>query len=612
MRSLILSLLLVAVVASPLLAQSLHPRLLDAGVASDLPRVIPNDNRRPAGALRDGVHEVALEVVWADWRMETPDRPGLKVAAIAEAGAAPMIPAPLLRVEAGTRVRVQVHNSLTDSTITVFGLQRRPATTADSLMIPPGETGTVTFEAGAPGTYLYHVRLGAPAGFNRGAEREQLAGAFVVDPVGGSPPDRILVLNIWSQEVDTTVAPPFGFLVALTINGLSWPFTEREHPAVGDTLRWRIVNASQRNHPMHLHGFFYDVTSRGGVLEDAVYARRDRRTVVTEFMRGRTTMGMEWVPKRPGNWVFHCHLAFHVSPMIRLPGAAHHDPDGKMIHMAGLVIGVEVQPGPTDLVEEGEPAHVRLYVNEYGAEAASPMGFTLDPTFVPDSTNNGRPGELLIFKQFQPTYVTVENRMTSPTGVHWHGLEIDSWADGVPGYSASNGKVSPMIAPGEAFTYKLSLMRPGTFIYHSHLDDIRQITSGLYGPLLVLPPGETFDPQTDHVYTVSWKTPDPQAFTDVELNGGMEQPTMHVEVGETHRLRVINIAPAGNITARMTRDEAPVPLLAFAKDGAELPDHQKRPIEVSPAMGVGETADFLFTLAGLSPRADTLARLLAR
>lgn len=90
-----------------------------------------------------------------------------------------------------------------------------------------------------------------------------------------------------------------------------------------------------------------------------------------------------------------------------------------------------------------------------------------------------------------------------PTGIHWQGLELDGWADGVPGWSASDGMVSPVIDPGDSFTYKLSSMRPGTFIYHSHLDDISQLTGGLYGALIVLGEGEEFDPELDHL-AISW------------------------------------------------------------------------------------------------------------
>jgi FtsP/CotA-like multicopper oxidase with cupredoxin domain len=135
-------------------------------------------------------------------------------------------------------------------------------------------------------------------------------------------------------------------------------------------------------------------------------------------------------------------------------------------------------------------------------------------------------------------------------------------------------------------------MRPGTFIYHSHLDDVTQLTGGLYGVMVVLPAGEDYKPETDHSYVAGWKDEDGD---EVELNGRTEQPVQHAVVGETHRLRVVHIAPAGNITARMVKGETPVPLRTVAKDGAELPTHQQVNVEVSRRMGVGETADFEFT-----------------
>jgi FtsP/CotA-like multicopper oxidase with cupredoxin domain len=586
---------LTVLLVAPLLAQEGPEHLIRPGTPSGLPRVRPNDNTVPAGALRDGVREMALEVVRADWRVETPDGPGLRVAAMREVGGSPVIPAPLIRVEAGTRVRVSVRNTL-EETVTVFGFHTRPvAGDSRGLEVQPSATRTVEFDPGEPGTYIYWVREG-PAPDPEAddvAEREQLAGALVVDPVGGSPADRILVINIFSEPVPDSVAES-GWLEALTINGLSWPFTERMIFEVGDSARWRVVNASDRNHPMHLHGFFYRVLSRGTATADTLYAPEDRRLVVTEPMLGMTTMLMDWSPTRPGRWLFHCHLSFHVTPDIRLPGAAR-DEYG-MVHMAGLAVGIEVEPGPSDLVMHRDVGGLDLYANQYGDTQGHRYGFTTDPAARPDSLTDV-PGPPLVFHQYDAVDVTVHNRMTVPTGVHWHGLELDAWSDGVPGWSRSDGRVSPVIEPGDSFTYRLSLMRPGTFIYHSHLNDIDQLTGGLYGPLIVLPEGESFDPTTDHIRTFGWSHPDAQAIHDLELNGRRVQPIGVARVGERHRFRVINIAPAGMITAVLLKDGEIVPITLHAKDGADLPPHQRIPVLRLPRLGAGETADFTWTPA---------------
>jgi FtsP/CotA-like multicopper oxidase with cupredoxin domain len=583
---------LACVLTEPAAAQMASP-YLPPGTVSGLPLVQPNDNRVAAGTLRDSVLDIALEVTRGDWRLETPDGPGLRVAAVAEEGGAPTIPAPLIRAEAGARLRIRVRNRLDDAPITVFGLDTRPAADAAPFEVSPGEVQTVEFEAGAPGTYLYWIREGPepdPESEEAEFEQEQLAGAFVVDPVGGSPPDRIFVMNIFSETVDEAISPT-GWVEGLAINGRSWPFTERMELTVGDELQWRVVNASNREHPMHLHGFFYSVLSRGTATGDTIYSPEDRRLVVTESLLPRTTMAMEWTPTRPGRWLFHCHLSFHVTSEIRLPGAVEADPEHAHSHLAGLVIGIEVAPGPSDLVSHGAPVDVDLFANEYGDQTGYRYGFALDPDFVADSLTDV-PGPPLVFHQYEAVNVTVHNRLAVPTGIHWHGLELDAWADGVPNWSASDGRVSPAIAPGESFTYRLSLLRPGTFIYHSHLDDIHQLTGGLYGALLVLPEGERFDPQTDHVMIWGWNHPDGAGMDQMDLNGRREQPDATIQVGEGHRFRVINIAPAGRISVWLTLDDVIVPITLHAKDGADLPPNQQVPVDQLPPLSVGETADF--------------------
>lgn len=569
---------------------SIHWRLI--GRVSDVPLITANDNRTPAGKMVEDVLDLNLEVRWGDLRIENTNRPGLRVIAIGEVGKAPSVPGPLIRVETGTSIKAKIHNTLKDSTITVFGFQSRPSETPDSLVIKPGESETALFEAGEPGTYFYWIRLGNKISSLRTGEEDQLSGAFIIDPEGGSPPDRIFVMNIFHEIIDTTLYP-LKSLEALTINGKSWPYTERLRPEVGDTLRWRIINSSSRNHPMHLHGFYYDVTSIGTMLNDDQYTLKNRRTVVTEFMLRRTTMSMEWVASRPGNWLFHCHLSFHVYSELRLPGVSEIEKEHS--HMAGLVLGIQIPDGPSDLISKGEPRYLTLQVNEYDTIPEYKYQFTLSSGNKKEPFQSVRPGPLLILKQYQDTYITLENNMSISTGVHWHGLELDSWADGVPAWSSSEGLTSPVVKPGEKFTYKLSLMRAGSFIYHSHLDDINQLSGGLYGPLIVLRENETYDPEKDHFYIVSWKRSMINSFEDHELNGRTKQPLQLATVGDTHRIRLMHIAPVGSVTVRMLKNDLPVPIKFIAKDGADLPEHQQIDIEVSARFGVGETADFAFT-----------------
>ena len=174
-------------------------------MADEVPRVVANDNRVPGGNLvRDTLH-IALVLQRAEWYPEAENGPHVTVEAFGEAGKAPRIPAPLIRVREGTVIRATVRNALPDSTASLIGLGTHPVATTDTVKVKPGDSTVVTFLAGAPGTYLYRAVIGNDPD-TREAEHETAGGALVVDPVGGSPPDRIFVMNITFQEIDSTLA----------------------------------------------------------------------------------------------------------------------------------------------------------------------------------------------------------------------------------------------------------------------------------------------------------------------------------------------------------------------------------------------------------------------
>jgi manganese oxidase len=566
-----------------------HPRLIYPDEQTSYPLAVANNNTVAAGKLNNKTLELHLEVVWSDFYPEGNKRPGLRMVTIREKGKAPSIPAPLIRVETGTRIHAVLHNTLSDSSVTFFGLQKRPSSVYDSIHLKPGETKEIRFEAGTAGTYLYGVYINTL----QYQEEQQLGGGFIIDPKGGSLPDRVFVVNNSGFYIDTSLFKS-GYMESLTINGRSWPNTEMITQSVGDTVRWRVINSSIRPHPMHLHGFNFTELSLGSTLSDSMFKPGYEPSIVTQTMPPKSTMTMKWLAARPGNWLFHCHLSFHVTPDIRLPGAAELDEPGERPHMAGLVVGINIKPGRSDLINKGPAKEFNLYADQYYPGKSTRNGFSFSKEFKPDTNAAFTHGPLLLMKQYQPTYVTVENRMQSATSIHWHGLDLDSWADGVPDWSASDGKMSPSIQPGGKFTYKLTLMRPGTYIYHSHFDDVRQIASGLYGPLIVMAENQVYDPKTDHYYMVGWKSSEPKSLEDFGLNGTTQQPIQNARVGESHRLRLINIQPAGEIKIRMEMDSIPFPIKSIAKDGTDFPFIQQTYLKESAFFGVGETADFEF------------------
>ncbi|HSE27756.1 MAG TPA: multicopper oxidase domain-containing protein [Gemmatimonadales bacterium] len=569
--------------------------------AAEPPAIEANDNRTPAGILANGTLEIRLVAQAGRWHPEADDGPGIVVAALGEEGRAPAIPAPLIRVRLGTRIHATIRNALLDVPLVLHGL----SPDGDSLVIPPGETRETGFTPDAAGTFLYWATRGTEVPAARGAaEEEQLGGALVVDPPEGSPPDRVWVINIWSDRGDSTATPrrPPGSVLA--INGKSWPFTERSEVGLRDSVRWRWVNASRRPHPMHLHGFYYRMTARGGAQADTAISADAQRLTVTEVMRSRSTMVAAFAPDRPGNWLFHCHLIYHVLPSLRdeIAGAAgadahRHDPGE---HMAGLVLGFHV-PNPQGWSGPSRigTRTIRLLALEEprpGSLHGVRMGFTVDPGRGPPPTAPDPAAPLLVLHRGQPTDIRVVNRLGEPTAIHWHGIELESWSDGVAGWSGSGLTVAPMIAPGDSFTAQLTLPRAGTFIYHTHFNDDRQLLSGMYGPIVVLPPRARFDPATDHIFVAGV-----EASADGQeallVNGSPAGGTLRFRAGRAHRLRFINITPANFVRITWAQDTTPLAWRPVAKDGADLPAGQTASRPGRTVLALGQAEDYLVSPA---------------
>jgi manganese oxidase len=563
--------------------------------SSSPPEVVANDNRVAAGTLTGDTLAVRLVVQRARWHPESPDGPFVDVEALGEEGKPPAIPAPLLRVRAGTVIKATVRNALPDSTVWLRGLETRPVAAADSVAVPPGQSRTVTFAAGAPGTYAYAAFAGKVDWDN--IERETTGGAFVVDSSSGNADDRIFVMNIWGDNGDSL------YRNAVAINGKSFPHSETIEATTGDTVRWRWVNATIRPHPMHLHGFYFTVLSRGTASTDTVYTAPEQRAAVTEVMNPFSTMALSFVPDRDGRWLFHCHIAFHaihetarLDPQHVEHGMMSADPGE---HMAGLVLGINVKAAPGWTAERRESARtLRLFVREGTKLGRAPrsLGYALEHgTETPIDPLRRVGGPTIVLTRGQPTDITVINHLKEPTAVHWHGLELESYSDGVVGWSGTAGRTAPVIAPADSFVARLTMPRAGTFIYHTHLNDVAQLTGGLYGAIVVQEPRDPLDSAFDHVYVIgSDGDLKPPRFL---INGDSVLPPVTWRPGSRHRIRLVNIRAAGVVKAVVKLDSTTVSWTPIAKDGADLPVHQRMPRPAEFEMEVGETADFAFTPA---------------
>ncbi len=192
--------------------------------------------------------------------------------------------------------------------------------------------------------------------------------------------------------------------------------------------------------------------------------------------------------------------------------------------------------------------------------------------------------------------IYVTNKLPAPTTVHWHGIILPSGMDGVGGLN------QPPINPGETFKYEFPLLHPGTFMYHSHHDEMTQMAMGLMGMFIVHPKNPTTPPpDRDYVLMLSeWaikpgtRRPDPNEMTDfniLTLNARCFPGTapLTASLGERVRIRI------GNLSGM---DHHPIHLHGYsfktvATDGGPVPLSAQYP-ETTVLVPTGATRDIEF------------------
>ncbi|HET6362244.1 MAG TPA: multicopper oxidase domain-containing protein [Gemmatimonadota bacterium] len=595
----------VAALAALLLPVAVHGQANLAGSVQP-PRILPNDNREPAGVLEGGVLTLHLDAREGMWHPHGSDRAGIRIGAFAEEGEALEIPGPMIRVPVGTEVRTTVRNSL-EKPLAVFGLGAERGVSGDSVLVAPGGEAEFAFVASKPGTYYYLGRTEQP-GVPDPLWTGSLHGAIVVDPPGAAirPGDRVFVISSWFT-FDTTNFSDLSDDAVITANGLAWPHTEVVEATEGDSLEWRWINLSALDHPMHLHGFHFRVDARGDGMRDTLYPLERRQLAVTEHVGPGETATTTWSPDRSGNWIFHCHMLSHMSTIEIVNSAlvergTGHGHDAQ--HMMGmLVVGIRVRPSGPAEEKPAEARRLRLLIRSrpdvYGKypgyayvlggsrEAEDPDALTV-------------PGPTLVLEKDERVAITLVNESHEPAAVHWHGIELESYPDGVPGWSGGEERVLPAIAPGDSLTVRFTPPRAGTFMYHSHFNEMQQTSSGLYGPIVVLEPGATFDPETDRVLVFSDGGPwssfiDPSTIPPTLLNGRVDPEPLELRAGTTYRFRLINILTETRVRVGLHKEEEPVEWRAVAKDGADLPPSLATAQPARLGFLPGEIYDFEFT-----------------
>ncbi|TBY08918.1 DUF4396 domain-containing protein [Rhizobium laguerreae] len=285
---------------------AIHPRYITATYGLET-----RGDRALEPRIEDGVKVFDMETKVVRWTI----LPGITVDAYTFNG---QLPGPQLQIHEGDRVRINVKNSLPESTsVHWHGLvlpneMDGPAEITQP-PIDPGETYVYEFTAGQSGSYFYHS--------HDHVDRQQalgLYGALMIDPAQADPTtmaDReyVILLQEWlKREGFTYPAMPMdgGQPNYFTINGRAYPETDIIKIKVGATLKVRFVGSNNGFiHPMHIHGGPFTVVARDGI----------NLSPMARFQADTVNVGpgqrydVIWTALNPGKWLIHCHIGHHTT-----------------------------------------------------------------------------------------------------------------------------------------------------------------------------------------------------------------------------------------------------------------------------------------------------------
>lgn len=202
------------------------------------------------------------------------------------------------------------------------------AQTADDLLLTPGERVDVLFTpTGAAGSTLELVSMPVDRGdgMTMGMEQPLIQLAFredgeaqgvAVPPPGARIPElgafvrtRPIVLEESMMDSGTMgggMGDMSGMSATFSINGETWPDVTPLQAKLGEPEQWLVENRTPMDHPLHLHGFFFQVLAKDGVP----VTTRAWKDTVNVPAHGTLALGTP-LDGHAGRWLIHCHILAH-------------------------------------------------------------------------------------------------------------------------------------------------------------------------------------------------------------------------------------------------------------------------------------------------------------
>lgn len=222
-------------------------------------------------------------------------------------------PGPTIEAVEGDKVRIFVTNKLPEHTTIHWhgmllpnGMDGVGGLTQPH--IKPGKTFVYEFELRKSGTFMYHPHADEMVQMAMG-----MMGFFVVHPRDPAfmRVDRDFVFLLSAYDIE-----PGAYLpkVAEMTDFNMWTFNTRVFPGIdhlvvakNDRVRVRVGNLTMTNHPIHMHGYHFEVT-----CTDGGWVRPEARwpEVSIDIPVG-AMRAYEFVATDEGDWALHCHKSHH-------------------------------------------------------------------------------------------------------------------------------------------------------------------------------------------------------------------------------------------------------------------------------------------------------------
>ncbi len=222
-------------------------------------------------------------------------------------------PGPTIEAVEGDKVRIFVTNRLPEHTTIHWhgmllpnGMDGVGGLTQPH--IKPGKTFAYEFVLKKSGTFMYHPHADEMVQMAMG-----MMGFFVIHPRDPKfmPVDRDFVFLLSSYLIEPgSYVPKVNEMTDFNM----WTFNTRVFPGIdplvvrqGDRVRVRVGNLTMTNHPIHMHGYHFEVT-----CTDGGWVRPEARwpEVSIDIPVG-AMRAYEFVADEPGDWALHCHKSHH-------------------------------------------------------------------------------------------------------------------------------------------------------------------------------------------------------------------------------------------------------------------------------------------------------------